>query len=269
MTPTASMADLVLPAATHFEFNDIGHYGLGHGYILARPKVVDPPRACWPDVKILNELGRALTGDDYWFEDYEDLLKAVLKPSGLSYDQFVDQGYLKGPDRFKKYLDKGFRTPTGKVELSLSRAEKLNVSPLPQLHPLPQPDPVYPLVLTCAKNRHYLHSSYRWVDALRKRSPEPVSHVHPKTADQYGIREGDEIIIETPNGRITQSVRLSEKIHPQVVYAAYGWWFPEQKIAAQYEWQKSNYNMLTSTQNLGREFGTPGLKGIGCRIRRK
>jgi anaerobic selenocysteine-containing dehydrogenase len=124
-------------------------------------------------------------------------------------------------------------------------------------------------VLTCAKNRHYLHSSYRWVDALRKRSPEPVTHVHPQTANQYGIREGNEIIIETPHGKITQVVRFSEKIHPQVVYAAYGWWFPEQKIAAQYEWQKSNYNMLTSTQNLGREFGTPGLKGIGCRIRRK
>jgi anaerobic selenocysteine-containing dehydrogenase len=269
MTPTASLADLVLPAATHFEFNDIGHYGLGHGYILARPKVVDPPRACWPDLKILNELGRALTGDDYWFKDYEDLLEAVLKPSGLSYDQFVQQGYLKGSDRFKKYLNKGFRTPTGKVELSLSRAEKLNVSSLPQLHQLPRQDPNYPLVLTCAKNRHYLHSSYRWVDALRKRSPEPVTHVHPKTAKQYGIREGDEIIIETPHGKITQIVRFSEKIHPQVVYTAYGWWFPEQKIAAQYEWQKSNYNMLTSTQKLGREFGTPRLKGIGCRIRRK
>ena len=269
MTPTASLADLVLPAATHFEFNDIGHYGLGHGYILARPKVVDPPRACWPDVKILNELGRALTGDDYWFDDYQDLLEAVLKPSGLSYDQFAHQGYLKSPDRFKKYLDKGFKTPTGKVELSLSRAEKLNVTPLPQLHQLPRQDPDYPLVLTCAKNRHYLHSSYRWVDALRKRSPEPVTQVHPETANRYGIREGDEIIIETAHGRITQIARFSEKIHPRVVYAAYGWWFPEQKIAAQYEWQKSNYNMLTSTQNLGREFGTPDLKGIGCRIRRK
>lgn len=59
MTPTASLADIVLPAATHFEFNDIGHYGLGHGYILARPKLVDPPRQCWPDIKILNELGKA------------------------------------------------------------------------------------------------------------------------------------------------------------------------------------------------------------------
>lgn len=40
-------------------------------------------------------------------------------------------------------------------------------------------------------------------------------------------------------------------------------------IAAQFEWRKSNYNMLTSAEILGKEFGTPNLKGIGCSIRRK
>jgi anaerobic selenocysteine-containing dehydrogenase len=43
MTPTAQMADLVLPTATNFEFDDLGHYGLPHGFLLARPKIVDPP----------------------------------------------------------------------------------------------------------------------------------------------------------------------------------------------------------------------------------
>jgi anaerobic selenocysteine-containing dehydrogenase len=131
MTPSASMADIVLPAATHFEFNDIGHFGLGHGYILARPKVVDPPEECWPDIKILNELGKELTSEEYWYDDYEKLLDEVLEPSGLSYAQFVAQGHLKGSEQFQKYLSSGFKTPTGKVELSLSQAEKLKLAPLP------------------------------------------------------------------------------------------------------------------------------------------
>ena len=51
MTPTAAQADLVFPAATNMEYADIGHYGLPHGYILARPKVAEPPHACWSDIR--------------------------------------------------------------------------------------------------------------------------------------------------------------------------------------------------------------------------
>ncbi len=270
MTPTASIADIVLPAATHFEFNDLGHYGLGHGYILARPKVVDPPEECWPDIKILNELGKSITSGEYWYEDYEELLEEVLAPSGLNYRQFVQREYLKGPDKFKKYLSSGFRTPTGKVELCLSQAKKFDLPPLPRFTgPPEEDDPDYPLVLTSSKNLYYLHSSYRWLEKLRKRSPQPIAEIHPETAAKYGIREMDEVAIETRSGTITQFTHLTEKIHPGVIHASYGWWFPEGKTEAQYEWEKSNFNILTSTEKLGKEFGTPNLKGIGCRIRRK
>ncbi|MDI7260004.1 MAG: molybdopterin-dependent oxidoreductase [Thermodesulfobacteriota bacterium] len=67
LTPTAQMADIVLPAATNFEFDDIGHFGLPHGFILARPKIVEPPGESWPDSKILNELGKRLgLGQYFW-----------------------------------------------------------------------------------------------------------------------------------------------------------------------------------------------------------
>ncbi|MFQ5486335.1 MAG: molybdopterin-dependent oxidoreductase, partial [Desulfobacterales bacterium] len=155
MTPTAAFANMVLPAATQFEFNDIGHWGMGHGVILARPKVVDPPEECWPDIKILNELGKALTSDEYWYEDYEELLGEVVRPSGLSYKEFADKGYLKGQDRFKKYIPSGFKTPSAKVELCLSQAEKYNLPSLPRSVELSkESDPRYPLVLTSSKSRY-------------------------------------------------------------------------------------------------------------------
>ena len=270
MTPTASFADIVLPAATQFEFNDIGHYGMGHGYILARPKVVDPPEECWPDIKILNELGKALTSREYWHEEYEELLDAVLRPSGLNYEEFVAKGHLEGPGRFRKYTSSGFKTPTGKAELSLSQAEKSNLPTLPQFTGLPEEDdPEYPLVLTSSKSQYYLHSSYRWIKRLRERRPDPKAELHPETAAKYGIQEGDELVIETKTGEISQVAHVTDTIHPKVINASYGWWFPEGKPESQYDWDRSNFNILTSIEKLGKEFGTPNLKGIGCRIRRK
>ncbi len=51
--------------------------------------------------------------------------------------------------------------------------------------------------------------------------------IHPDTAAMYGIGDGDEVIIETKYGAITQRARVTDIIHPRVVSAALGWWFPE------------------------------------------
>jgi hypothetical protein len=53
-----------------------------------------------------------------------------------------------------------------------------------------------------------------------------------------------------------------------VVSAALGWWFPEGPPETQYDWRKSNFNMLTSIGKLGREFGTPNISNLPCRIRK-
>jgi hypothetical protein len=58
-------------------------------------------------------------------------------------------------------------------------------------------------------------------------------------------------------------------VHPRVVSAALGWWFPEGDAASQFDWRKSNFNMLTSIGKLGKEFGTPNIKNIPCRVRRE
>jgi len=270
MTPTAAMADIVLPVATQFEINDIGHFGLGHGFILARPKVVDPPEECWPDMKILNELGKLITSAEYWHEDYNGLLEDVLKPSGLTFEQFVEKGYLKGSEKYMSYEEKGFKTPTGKVELKLSTAEKFKLPPLPDFDGLPEEDSTeYPLVLTSSKSLYFLHSSYRWIKRLREKRPNPKAEIHPETASEHGIKEGDPVVIETRYGKITHIAHLTDIVDPRVISASHGWWFPEAKAESLFNWEKSNFNMLTSTDKLNEQFGTPNLKGLMCRIRRE
>ncbi|MDD5532747.1 MAG: molybdopterin-dependent oxidoreductase [Syntrophales bacterium] len=269
MTPTAAMADFVLPVAHQYEMNDIGHYGIGHGLVLARPKVVDPPGECWPDMKILNELGKRVSPPELWHENHEEFLEDLVRPAGLTYGEFVEKGCLKGPEIFRSYESKGFPTPTGKVELRLSTAEKFRLKPLPEFTGLPEAeDAEYPLTVISAKSRYYLLSSYRWVARLREKRPQPLTEIHPETAARYGIADGDEIVIETRYGSITQRACLTDIIHPRVISAALGWWFPEGSPETQYEWKRSNFNMLTSAGKLGKEFGTPNIMNLPCRIRK-
>ena len=269
MTPSASMADIVFPVAHHYEINDIGHYGLGHGMIFARTKIVDPPPECWPDMKIMNELGKRVSDPQYWHDDFEQFLEDVLKPSGLTFTEFAAGGWLKGPDLFGLHKEKGFNTPTGKVELKLSTAEKFKLKPLPEFTGLPeQDDPDYPLILISAKSRYYLLSSYRWVEKLRAKRPRPIVEIHPETAAAHAIADGDDVIVSTRHGEITQTARVTDIVHPRVISAALGWWFPEGEAADQFGWRRSNFNMLTSIGKLGREFGTPNIKNLPCRIRK-
>ena len=267
-TPTTQLADIVLPAATQFEFDDIGHYGLGHGILLARRKLIEPPPECRPDLRIINDLGKRISRPEWWFVEETEMLRMVLEPTGIPLEEFFEKGYLKGPETFRKHLASGFRTKSGKVNLELKIGEKWGLSTLPDYSP-ESPNPAFPLLLTSSKSPHYLHSSYRWMEPLRRREPVPVCRIHPETASQAGIREKDIVIIETAYGMIEQTAHLTDRIRPDTICAAYGWWFPEDKEVPDDFRHRSNYNRLTSAHPVGRAYGTPNLKGIPCRIQPK
>jgi anaerobic selenocysteine-containing dehydrogenase len=267
MTPTAALADLILPAATNMEFNEIGQYGLPHGYVLARPKIVDPPGECWSDMKIFNELGKRLGLGQYFWDDVEMCLDEIMAPSGLDYAKFCEQGILSAEKHYYKYRKKGFSTPSGKVELYSSLMEKGGYEPLPIPAPARNPDETYPLIMTSAKPRFFFHSGYRHMQSLRRRHGEPKVVLHTETARRYGIAQGDLVVVSTKNGSIQLTAALSDSVHPHVVMADYGWWFPEKGESSLFDWKKSNVNFLTSGDPpYDPVLGTTAMRAIPCRI---
>jgi len=238
MTPTAQLADLILPIATNFEFDDIGHYGLPHGFVLARPKIVDPPEECWPDLKILNELGKRLGYEEYFWKDTGECLNALLKPSGMTYEELKRIGILKGRWEYRNYEKRGFNTPSGKIEIYSRQLEEWGYDPLPHYQELPElPNRIsessgdYPLIFTSAKDPFYFHSSGRNLPSLRTHSSDPITLLHPDTASQLNIRDGDWITVETKRGKIHQKAKLNPDIDPRVVVLSYGWWFRNGEIS--------------------------------------
>ncbi len=168
--------------------------------------------------------------------------------------------------RYQKYEDKGFSTPSGKVELYSKQLKDMGYSPLPTCtEPATSSD--YPLVLSCAKNPYFHHSGYRQLASLRKLSPEPRVEVNPQTVAVFGLNEGDWIYIETGKGRIKQCIKLNAHLDPRVVFADFGWWFPERDEEQLHGWQESNLNMLTDSHSLAEPaVGSTYLRSIPCRL---
>lgn len=271
LTPTAQMADMVFPAATNFEFDDIGHFGLPHGFILARPKIVEPVGECWSDSKILNELGKTLGLGQYFWNDLGECLDEILKPAGMTYDDFKTIGILKGKWEYRSYEKKGFSTPSGKIEIYSEQLKQWGYEPLHCHLNLPGSSgeflKEYPLIFTSAKDPYFFHSAYRNIPSLRKLSPDPVLLIHPETASQSGIKEGDWVAVETERGSIRQKAKMDREIDPRVIILSFGWWFPERKDLELSGWKESNLNVLTDNNPpYEPAIGSTPLRAIPCRI---
>jgi anaerobic selenocysteine-containing dehydrogenase len=243
-----------------------------HGFILARQKAVEIGE-CWQDHKIFLELGKRM-GQDWW-DTVEDALNYLLEPSKLTWEEFKEHGYLKGEMRYRKYLEKGFSTPTGKVELYSTVLEKWERDPLPKYTEIPEspisrPDLLekYPYILNAGlRTPVFFHSEQRMIPWLREIRPDPIVEIHPETAKKHAIQEGQWTYIESPRGRVRQRVKLNDGIDPRVIVAEHGWWFPEIKDPG-HGWDISNVNILTdnSHESMDPVMGATNLRVLLCTI---
>ena len=269
MTPTAALADIVLPAATNYEFNELGHYGLPFGSIHARPAIIIPRGECRSDIAILNELGGRLGLKEYFWENITECLDYILEPSGHDFDSFKEVSILHPPQEYRKYERNGFRTPSGKIEVYSERMKKWGHSPLPSYNMTPATNGEYPHLMSSCKDLPYFHTSMRNLPGLRRLMPDPVVQIHPALAKYHGLEDGDEVLVENVNGTIKQRVRINPTLDERVIYCSYGWWFPERGNQGLYGWDESNINMLTDdTSPLDPSMGTTMQRAIPCRIRK-
>ncbi len=273
MTPTAAMADYVLPAAFWPEVEQVIAYPLvADNIVMAQQKAIQIGQ-CRQDEWIMDELAKRLNlpGSE---ESLEEVMNYQLAPLGITFQDLRKKAFIYPPHTYRKYEKDGFKTPSGKIELYCKALERMGYAPLPTYKeppesPLQTPELIaqFPYVLTTGSRRiEFFHSEHRQIQSLRKRRADPQVEIHQDTAAKHGINNGDWVIVSSPRGSIRLKALLTEDIHPKVINVDHGWWFPE-KTGPDYGFLESNANVLTSNAPpYDPAFGAYQLRGLLCRI---
>ena len=274
ITPTAELADIVLPAATWLEIDYVGDFWKRHGYILPRRKVIRVGE-CRSDHEMLNDLAHRIGQGQYWWDNFEKALDHILHPMNITWNDFKKMNYIRGEVKYYKYKESGFSTPTRKFELYSTILEKMDYDPLPQYREFPE-SPVsapelykeYPYILiTGARQPGFFHTENRQIGRLRELHRDPIVEIHPDAAAKEGIKENDWVIIETCRGRVRQRAKFTLGCDPRIVAAEHAWWFPEKKDPG-HGWDESNINILIDNALEGCDpaMGASNIRTLLCRI---
>lgn len=305
LTPTAEMADIVLPVASSWEtwyatppfskttnfFGADAHANTTKAIFQFRPAVVPPQHESWSDMTIIFELAKRLgLGDKFWNGDVEAAFNYLLAPSGMTIDRLRNSPggiFIDLPMEYQKYKKKdtsgnflGFPTPSRRVEIYSKLFKDRGYDPLPVWRDpyaifLPHKDLAekYPLILTNSKLAEYCHSQHRALPSLRRRAPHPFLEINPSKARELDIKDGDRIVLETPNASITLQAKLTDGVQHDVVCTQHGWWqdCPELDLPSYdpYSPEGANVNLLYTSEERDPISGSLHIKGYPCNVRRK
>ena len=243
MTGTAKHADIFLPAAWWPEVRDLSEHDPYVSYALLK-EPVKPAGECRPVVDWILDLAKRMGMEELMpWKNADEVINDLYKPFNVEELNKNPSGMFapgyKIPDSiiYRKYDTQGFRfgTPSGKVELYSQMAEDAGADPLPVYRDYTETlaketglssekiEADYPLLLTKHNTYVYAHSQYRLVPLHREIEPGPVLEMHPETAKKLDIRNGDEVLIESPFGAVKSIAELTERAHPGVVFMLHGW----------------------------------------------
>ena len=143
----------------------------------------------------------------------------------------------------------------------------------PLVSPVSRPDLAerYPLILTCAKNTLFCETQHRALPSLRRQAMDPEVELHPAAAAERGIRPGDWVRVETPEGSVRARARFNDTLQPNVACGQHGWWQASPEIGAPgydpFSADGANYNLLISNKAIDPISGSVPHRAYLCQIR--
>ena len=241
LTPTVRMADIVLPATTFWERNDI-HVpwsGAGHYAIFMR-QAIEPMHECRHDIDIFTDLAVRLGIEGYNGKTEMEWLRGFCDGPIDDFDQFMEQGVARFPPprdavafaaQIRAPEAHPFKTPSGKIEV-YSTAMAANpdpyglgvMPPIPTWIAPPGPDAAHPLMLCSPKSRARTHSTHGNQPSLARVDPDDV-WLNTQDAAARGIVHGQRVRIFNAQGATVLPAFVTDRIAPGVISIKEGAWF--------------------------------------------
>ena len=216
MTDTARYADIVLPATTFLEHDDI-YVGGGHSYLLMGAKVIEPYAETRSNHDVIRALAERLGAEHPGFDMTAwELIDATLKRSG-----HPDAATLKAmrwkdcmPDFETAHHLNGFGWPDGRFRFKPDwarmnpRGAEMPAFP-DHMAATEAPDAEHPFRLVTAPAHNYLNSSFTETPTSQAKETRPSALFHPGDARDLGFEDGDRIRIGNQRGSILIHARIA------------------------------------------------------------
>jgi len=235
---------------------------------MLRKQCIEPLHESRSEWLLITELGRRLgMAQHFPWKSEQEMVAFELAPSGYSFDYLLNEKPEGVFYAEKKYAnpDGLFRSPSGRIEIYSEALEKAGFDPLPTfLEPERGPNrgdknflKKYPLILSSGnRNLYYTHSQHRGIKALNKACSEPFAEIGPRTAEEFGLKDGDPAVIETNRGRVKMKVKVDDRVAEGVVLVPHGWG------------GEANANLLTDVECREPIMGYPDMKSLQCTIKK-
>jgi anaerobic selenocysteine-containing dehydrogenase len=242
MTDTARYADIVLPATTYLETEDL-YRAYGAYYLQYAPAAVPPQGEAHSNFRLAQDLAQRMgMGEAIYRASASEALAAVLDGAkgavaGLD-PEHVRQA---GPIRLAAGEGQRFATPSGKLEFYSEQLAAAGHAPMPDWQPDPDEErdaARWPLRLLTAPGYFQAHTAYAGVDFLRRREGAPIAILHPDEAASRGLQNGAKVRLRNERGAVGLVLKISDEVRPGVVLV------PGQRSAG--ETVSGTINMLVS-----------------------
>lgn len=238
-TDTTSFADIVLPAASFLEFDDLvtSYFDLS---LSAQVKAADPPGEALPNQEIFRRLAGAMGfPEPQLYEEDREIIDELLRRSGLDVDfeALAARGTIPLADEpVIQFEDLRFPTPSGRVELASARAaaDGHPRTPVPTADARPEPGR---LRLLSPASPWLLNDSFGNIGKIGRRIGAATISLHPQDAAARGLAAGDECVVANATGRLRLRVELSDAV-PRGVGLSYKGRWPSREPA------RANVNVL-------------------------